>query len=51
VIQKKLREGRDYVTYSSLLKFIIYGSQGRNQKQGRNLEAGVDTEATEKYYI
>jgi hypothetical protein len=31
--------------------FIIKGSQVRNSKQGRNLEAGTDAEAMEEYCL
>ena len=44
---KKLDEERVYSAYTSTSQFIINGSQDRQLKQGRHLEAGADTEVLE----
>ena len=46
--KKEVREERAYLAYTSISLFIMEGSQDRNSKQGRVLEAGADAEAIER---
>jgi hypothetical protein len=43
----KVEEEKTYSTYTSILLFIMEGSQERNSQRGRNLEVGADAEAME----
>ena len=44
--QRKIGEERVYLAYTSISLFIIEGEKsGQELKQGRNLEAGADSEA------
>lgn len=45
MIKKQAREVRDYLPYTSILLFIIKGSQDRKPKWGRNLEERANAEA------
>jgi hypothetical protein len=48
--KKQAGEKRVYLAYTSIL-FIIEGSQDKELKQCRVLEAGADAEAMERYCL
>ena len=45
--KKQVGEERIYLAYTYILQFAIEGSQDRNSKQDRILEAEADAEAME----